>query len=567
MPSVFSDYFTTKVADIRKELDSLYTPPRSSVVTDHLCPTSFDSFQTVTEQELRDVIASFKPKSCSLDILPTSLLFDCIDELLPTLLHIVNHSLLSGSFPTQYKHAVVKPILKKPSLDQNVLKNYRPVSNLTFMSKVIEKIVLRQVLCYLNRHSLLPPTQSAYRPHHSTETALLKITNDILLALDCCNISVLTLLDLSAAFDTIDHSILLTRLNSLYGIAGTALSWFQSYLSDRTQAVFVNQQLSHSVPLCFGVPQGSVLGPVLFILYTKPLSTLISEHSVASQSFADDTQLESSSTPSQIISSIERTQLCINDIKSWMSENKLKLNDDKTEALLISSKSTKFTDPKPSSLLVGSSQISFSCSARNLGCIISDDMSLDKHVSKVCQISYMEIRRISTIRPYLTAEATKTLMSAFVLSRLDYCNALLANCPQKLICKLQRVQNSAARLVLKARKRQHVQPLLHHLHWLPIKARIQYKMSLLCHNFFSGTSPSYFSDLLTVYTPSRQLRSSLDTRKLRLPYVRTKTYGHRSFSFAGPEQWNSLPAELRNMPTKHSFKKALKTHLFKKSFH
>ncbi|WP_419586369.1 RNA-directed DNA polymerase, partial [Thiolapillus sp.] len=169
------------------------------------------------------------------------------------------------------------------------LKNFRPVSNLSFMSKVTEKVVLQQLLAYLTEHKLICPSQSAYRPHHSTETALLKITNDILLALDSGNVSLLTLLDLSAAFDTIDHCILLDRLQHMYGISGTALSWFSSYLTNRTQSVIVNDHISQVSSLSYGVPQGSVLGPILFILYTKPLSDLIHCHSIESQSFADDT--------------------------------------------------------------------------------------------------------------------------------------------------------------------------------------------------------------------------------------------------------------------------------------
>ena len=239
--------------------------------------------------------------------------------------------MLSGSVPTSFKCAVVKPLLKKANLDKNNLKNYRPVSNLPFLSKILEKIVLTQLFSYLNSHSLLSPNQSAYRPSHSTETALLKVTNDILQALDHGNVSVLTLLDLSAAFDTVDHSILIDTLRHYYGISGTALSWFENYLSFRSQSVLINDFSSDNSDLCFGVPQGSVLGPVLFIMYSRPLSSLIDSHSILNQSFADDTQLYTSCRPSDIDSSIATLQSCITDVKSWMTESKLKLNDDKTE--------------------------------------------------------------------------------------------------------------------------------------------------------------------------------------------------------------------------------------------
>ncbi|WP_293650351.1 reverse transcriptase family protein [Thiolapillus sp.] len=325
-----------------------------------------------------------KPTSCSLDPLPTSLLLEFIDDLLPTLTNIINFSLSSGTFPSTFRSAVVKPLLKKASLDPNNLKNFRPVSNLSFMSKITEKVVLQQLLAYLTEHKLICPSQSAYRPHHSTETALLKITNDILLALDSGNVSLLTLLDLSAAFDTIDHCILLDRLQHMYGISGTALSWFSSYLTNRTQSVIVNDHISQVSSLSYGVPQGSVLGPILFILYTKPLSDLIQCHSIESQSFADDTQLQVSVPPSNIQSAISSLETCLSDIQTWMLENKLKLNNDKTEALLLRSSSKSFSVGKPTTISVCGCEISFSSSARNLGFYIRDDMSMELHIKNVC---------------------------------------------------------------------------------------------------------------------------------------------------------------------------------------
>jgi len=265
-------------------------------------------------------------------------------------------------------------------LDINNLKNYRPVSNLSFLSKIIEKVVQQQLFAYLNTHSLLPECQSAYRPFHSTETALVKVVNDLLRSMDKGNVSVLTLLDLSSAFDTIDHEILLERLSSLYGISGDVLSWFHSYLSDRTQFVTINDTTSAASPLTFGVPQGSVLGPILFIMYTNPLSTLIKSHSIDSQSFADDTQLHKSCSPEQLKLSIDTLQECIVDIKRWMTENKLKLNDSKTEVILVKSKWCTDVDDALNSVKIGDTDIPFVESARDLGFIVSgDELSLDIH--------------------------------------------------------------------------------------------------------------------------------------------------------------------------------------------
>ena len=163
---------------------------------------------------------------------------------------------------------------------------------------------------------------------------------------------------------------------------------------------------------------------------------------------------------------------------------------------------------------------------------------MDKHVTNICRSAYAELRRTSSIRRLLTVNATKTLLSAFVLSKLDYCNSLLCGSPQFILDKLQRVQNSTARLVKKSRKCDHVQPLPRSLHWLPVHSRIDYKISTLCFNSVTNCSPFYIALLLSVYTPARHLRSSSDTRTFCIPSVKTKSFGQRAFSFTDPTQWN-----------------------------
>ena len=208
-------------------------------------------------------------KSCDLDPIPTRLLKSCIDPLLPPVTKLINLLLSSGTFPPAFKFAHVTPLLKKPSLGKEDFKNYRPVSNLSFISKLIEKVAASQIGSFLESSNKSNNFQSAYKQLHSTETALLKIHNDILTAMDSGKVTALTLLDLSAAFDTIDHSILLQRLEMWYGCGGVVISWLRSYLSDRFQPVKLDRCLSKNVTLPFGVPQGSVLEPLLFSLSTR----------------------------------------------------------------------------------------------------------------------------------------------------------------------------------------------------------------------------------------------------------------------------------------------------------
>ena len=209
------------------------------------------------------------------------------------------------------------------------------MSNLSFISKFFEKVVLQQLVEYLNHNNVLCTSQSAYRPHHSTETSLLKTPNDILFGLDKRHVSLLTLLDLFSAFDTIDHNILLNRQNYLFGIFCTCLSWFCSYLSSRRQSVAIATRISLTKELHYGVLQVSVLGPILFVLYIQPHSNLIKRHSLSVHLFADDIQIKTSILPQHVHSAISFVEICISDVKYWMIENKLQLNEEKTECLLI----------------------------------------------------------------------------------------------------------------------------------------------------------------------------------------------------------------------------------------
>jgi hypothetical protein len=182
-------------------------------------------------------------------------------------------------------------LLKKPELDPADVKSYRPISNLSVLSKLLEKLVARQLVDYLNTSRLLPELQSAYRTHHSTETAVLKVLGDILRAIDSGDLAILTLLDLSAAFDTVDHDTLLRRLDVSYGLGDAVFSWFASYLDGRTQFVRCGIKRSRPTRVKCGVPQGSVIGPILFLLYTAYLIRLIESHGLQPHNYADDTQI------------------------------------------------------------------------------------------------------------------------------------------------------------------------------------------------------------------------------------------------------------------------------------
>ena len=251
---------------------------------------------------------------------------------------MVNQSFSEGIVPKSWKSAQLTPLLKKPSLDHNVASSYRPISNLPVLSKLSERFVLNRVMSYLNNSNLLPTHQSAYRRHHSTETAVTKVYSDILGAADDGKLSLLILLDLSAAFDLVDHSILLKRLKSTYGFDGLTLEWLKNYLSDRSFIVRCSGTESDFVDSSVVVPQGSFLGPLLFSLYTGDLERIIMKYKLGFHQYADDTQIYGHCNKEGTEKLQLRVSKCVDEIASWMVANCLKLNSDKNEVIWFSSR-------------------------------------------------------------------------------------------------------------------------------------------------------------------------------------------------------------------------------------
>ena len=259
-------------------------------------PPNLSNFNPTTFTEIRNLISSSEDKQCELDSIPTFLLKLCFDELGPTtsIINIINFSISEGIFPSSFKQAIVYPLLKKPSqpsLPDDDLNNFRPISNLNFISKILEKVVSSRIQSHRLSNSLSSSFQSANRMFHSTETTLLSIHNDLILAMDRGEVTSLIFLDLSAAFDTVDHFILLHRLQHWFGVHGTSLDWFSSYLTSRSQAVSIQNSTSSFSNLSCGVPQG--------------WPTFISKSSIKYHLYADDTQLYISFTPSNSTSSLE----------------------------------------------------------------------------------------------------------------------------------------------------------------------------------------------------------------------------------------------------------------------
>ncbi|KAL0148215.1 hypothetical protein M9458_056447 [Cirrhinus mrigala] len=558
--SDFASFFSEKIINIRKVIStsSSYAEVRQ-IRPQFQKEVTSSVFEAIDSKTLKEIVQHLKSSTCNLDTLPTSFfksVFNCLEA---DLLEVVNTSLLSGTFPNSLETAVVKPLLKKSNLDNTILSNYRPISNLPFIGKIIEKVVFNQLNSYLNSNGYLDNFQSGFRPHHSTETALVKIINDIRLNSDSGKISVLVLLDLSAAFDTVDHNILLERLENWVGLSGMALNWFRSYLEGRGYYVSIGEHQSKWTSMTCGVPQGSILAPLLFSLYMLPLSQIMRKNQIAYHSYADDTQIYLALSPNDY-SPIDSLCQCIGEINSWMCQNFLQLNKEKTEVIAFGSKEEVL---KVNAYLDAWGHTTKN-QVRNLGVILESDLSFSSHVKAVTKSAYYHLKNIARIRCFVSSQDLEKLVHAFITSRVDYCNGLLTGLPKKTIRQLQLIQNAAARILTRTRKSEHITPVLRSLHWLPVIFRIDFKVLLLIYKSLNGLGPKYIADMLTEYKPNRPLRS-LGASQLELPSIHTKQ-GESAFSYYAAHSWNQLPEEIKCAKTLATFKSRPKTHLFSCAF-
>ena len=341
LTEMFSSFFMEKIQNIRRCLQTDQVHGVDQDVDASSVTTPLERFTRASDDEVKILILSSLDNSCDLDPKPTWLLKLCVDELLPIITAIVNASMDGRCVPRAFNCAQIRPLLKKPTHDADILKHYIPVSNLPFIAKVLEKLVDTLIERHQVSNCLHEELQSAYRRSHSTETALLKVPSDILESLDNGCATVLIMLDLSAAFNPLDHGIMLHRFENLFGISGAAFGWIASYLRDRYQVVVKDGEHSDPVLLEHGVPQGSVLGQKKYTLYSKPLGAIIRRYRLCYHFYAYDTQLYISFKPKDGAAqtdSLELNERCLTDIERWMRVNMLKLNSETTEVVLFTSK-------------------------------------------------------------------------------------------------------------------------------------------------------------------------------------------------------------------------------------
>ena len=459
------------------------------------------------------------------------------------------------------KSALLVPLLKNASLDSSSLKSYRPVSNLAFIGKVIEKVVQKRLEKHLQENNLDIPLQSAYKKNHSTETLLIRIVSDLLIASDEKKATVVMLLDLSAAFDTVDHDKLLSILRKEIGVCGVALKWFGSYLKGRCQKVKIGTYESAEITIKFGVPQGSVLGPILFNIYIRSIYGTVKSAKFNIHGFADDHQVyRAFNTEMEYQIMTDDLPKCFANIDCWMKEHYLQLNPGKTEIIVFGSQPILAKLQLNGVFISPSVCVRLVPFAKNLGFYLDGTLNFNTQIKRLKSSCFNKLRNIAKMKPFLNMKQMQQLVQALIISSLDYCNALYYGASRKTVSQLQAIQNRACATILGLKKREPKTEHLKNMHWLKIQERIEFKILLITFKALNGLAPSYISELIN-YNPLSGSRSpSLQT------YISKSSFGDRAFICCAAKLWNSLPEELRSLSNVDIFKIKLKTYLFKKSY-
>jgi hypothetical protein len=528
----------------------------------------FQIFSTINVDELKKIVSAMKNKTSRADPISTSIVRQSIDLLAPILLHIINSSLTKNVFPEQLKTALITPIIKDEAKNPDEFQNYRPVSNLEFLAKLLERIMYLQLADHIESHQLHGRFQSAYKPYHSCETAMVHVVDEMQQLLRSRRNVCLVMLDLSSAFDTVDHQLLFDRLENQFFIRGDALTLIKSYLCNRKFSVVINGFTGTSHDLKYGVPQGSILGPLFYLLYTREIEEIVQEHGLKVHVYADDCSIYFSYDETDDAVAETKLSACVSSIKAWMSKSFLKLNTDKTTIMLFKpSGASKGAETRSICLSDGGKLIQAQNTAKLLGVILGPSLNFSEFVIRKIQTCNFHLSNLKAIKKSIPQNIRILLVTNLICSTIDYCNSLLICSPKYVIARLQKTLNDAVRFIFDVKRRDHISPYLYKLHILPVAYRVKFKVSLMAFKILNGMTPGYLMDKVDTFKsrwdrPQRKGCGRDDLMfECSLSLVKSATWVSKMVS-----EWNQLPVELRSLKDVELFKSKLKTHYFKLAF-
>ena len=487
-------------------------------------------------------------KATGLDNINARLLRDSSDVIAQPLTKIMNASLTSGIVP--WKEARVSPIYK--SNCPTCPSNYRPISILPVCMKLFEKAIQKQLVDYLTDNSILCPQQSGFRKCHSTQTATIDVTDFILSNMDKGNLTGAVFIDLKKAFDTVDIETLLFKLQCL-GINNTfKLLWFRNYLKSRNQCVQHKTELSEKLTISCGVPQGSILGPILFTVYINDIVQSVTTSKISL--YADDTVLLYSAKSINDITTSLTDELV--HLAQWFRANKLHLNISKCKWTIFGSK-RRLRRISPPEICIENDKIDHVSSYKYLGVELDRSLTWEVHVDTMCKKLRQRLGVLQRVRPYLDEKTALQLYNALVMPIIDYCDVSYSSCCAKSVNKIDRLMTRGGKIVLGAPFDTPTVTVIAKLNWLTFRQRTFYHKSILMYKCMKALCPSYLT------TKFEQVDHGYSTRQSsNLKVVRCSTnMGQRSFLYDGTVSWNSLPNYAKLSSSLNVFKSNVLKHI------
>ena len=565
-----NSFFIEKVSRLRQNIPGTDDDPLAKLkesLKDRQCSLTL---KAVKPDDVLKVIRSLKnSKSTGTDNIDTWVIKLVASDILPALTHIINLSILQSTFPNMWKQAKVVPLLKKG--DPLTPKNYRPVALLPIFSKILERIVFNQLVENLDLHNLIHPNHHRSRAGHSTATALIQMYDRWVEEVDDGNMVGVMMVDLSAAFDMVDHNILLQKLE-LFGLDDLSLMWMKSYLSGRSQSVFVDGCMSPPMAIECGVPQGSILGPLMYILFTNDVPELGHSHPVnfrkpdhfcdacgGTVCYIDDSTYSVAHTDSAFLSTKLSTQY--EEISRYMAANRLVINDDKTHLVVMGTRSSA-ANRDLVRIRAGIHDIHPTKTETLLGCQINDDLKWKEHIlsSDMSTIKQLTSRVNGLCMVSSRADFTTKLMVAngIVMSRICYLIQLWGGCEGYLLHSLQVLMNRAARAVTGLPGFTSTRHLMVSCGLLSVKQLVVYHTVTMIHKILKAGSPSYLYSRLSSVHPYRTRQGSSGSIRQDESYRTSSSLPRNSFRYRGALDYNRIPANIRSTSSLPTFKVKLR---------
>lgn len=514
--------------------------------------TNTFEFEAVTENEVISAMNEISSKAVGSDGISIEMIKAVSPYAIGVITHLINESLTTATFPSAWKESVVRPLpkIKCPTS----LNDLRPISILPAMSKVLEKIAVRQISRFVEDQQVLPKLQSGFRRNHSTCTALTNMFADIFKERDSGRCSTVILLDYSQAFDSISHRLLTAKL-SYFGFLDSATQWLVSYLVDRTQVTKLGTEMSAPLVKPRGVPQGSCLGPLLYTLYTADLANCVQHCNI--HAYADDCQLHLAYDPNSVELAIRELNVDLERIRAWSVRHGLKLNISKCGALHVAGPEvTQRLHVADLQVVIDGEIVHVHETVKTLGVMLDKGLTFSDHVSYAMQKALGRLRNLQRYRSVLPETAKLKIVQSMVLSVFYYCLPAYGNSISRGdIDRIQRLQNSAVRFVFNLRKRDHVSPYREAANLLPMEAVCKMQTLCMIHRILTLAEPQYLTERLV----SRGEVSGRNTRheaQLHFPRVRLEV-GRKGFNYFGPRLYNGLPNSFKQLKS-GSFRKRIK---------